>query len=243
MDIGEMEKRFKAAISDLGLDAAQAQALGAQLVQTEKDATAQGIAFKAETQDVASYPDVEINGVVYKAFPAKAAAPPMEAMAPDEETIAETVEEDGIEEPGEEQMEGDYIGDMAVEDFKAMLAELLAPVLKMQDMMKAMGDMHGELKTMYGGVAQKDDARAAELIALKSQLSELTAKIADIEGDQPSIVLPDEVAEAMKSAGPAKPATPEHPATAAAINDPTRPLAWLGMQTFPELYNQNGETT
>ena len=174
---------------------------------------------------------------MYKAFPAKVAAPPMEAMAPDEESPEEDMAEGGIEEPGEErEAEGDYIGDMGVEDFKAMLAELLAPVLKMQDMMKAMGDMHGELKTMYGGVAQKDAGTQAEIASLK-------ARLAQIEGDQPSTVLPDEVAEALKSAGPAKPATPEHPATAAAINDPTRPLAWLGMQTFPELYNQNGETT
>jgi hypothetical protein len=108
----------------------------------------------------------------------------------------------------------------------------------MQDMMKAMGDMHGELKTMYGGVAQKDDARAQELIALKSQLSDLQTKIATIEGDQPATVLPDEVAAALKSAGPAKPEQPANPA----LTDPNRPLAWLGMQTFPELY-QNGEST
>jgi hypothetical protein len=228
MDIGEMERRFKAAITDLGLDAEQASALGQQLVQTEKDATAQGIAFKSD-----EYPDLEINGVVYKAFPPKAEAaaeaePPME-----EEMVAEDAAE-VVEEPGEE-MAGDYLGDMSWDEFAAKLSELLAPVLKMQDMMKAMGDMHGELKTMYGGVAQKDDARAQELVTLKTALAELTQKIADIEGDQPATVLPDEVAEALKSAGPAKPEQPANPA----LTDPSRPLAWLGMQTFPELY-QNG---
>ncbi len=92
---------------------------------------------------------------------------------------------------------------------------------------------------MYGGVAQKDDARAQELVALKSQLSALTAKIADIEGDQPATVLPDDVAAALKSAGPAKPEQPANPV----LTDPNRPLAWLGMQTFPELYGQNGENS
>ena len=235
MDMNEMEKRFKTAISDLGLNAEQSSALGAQLIQTEKDAAAQGIAFKSD--DAPEYPDVVINGVTYKAAPL-----PMEDMAADVETPEEDVQEMAVEEPTDAMDDGDYIGDMSVDDFKAMLAELLAPVLKMQDMVKAVGDMHGELKGMYGGVAQKDDARAAELVTLKAQYAELQSKIAQIEGDQPATILPDEVAAALKSAGPAQPAKPEDPAKQAALNDPDRPFAWLGMQTFPELY-QNGENS
>ncbi len=95
---------------------------------------------------------------------------------------------------------------------------------------------------MYGGVAQKDDARSQELVTLKAQYADLAAKIAQIEGDQPNTILPDEVAAALKSAGPSAPAQPDDPAKQAALNDPARPFAWLGMQTFPELY-QNGENT
>ncbi len=243
MDIAEMEKRFKAAIDDLGLTKDQALAFGQQLVQTEKDAAAQGIAFKSDDSEP-DYPDVVINGVTYKAAPPAAAAP---MDAEDDPALGG---DSGVDEAAEgeppmdgQDMSGDYLGDMSWDEFAAKLGELLAPVLKMQDMMKAMGDMHGELKTMYGGVAQKDDSRAAELIALKAQMSDLASKIAQIEGDQPSVILPDEVEAALKSAGPAKPATPENPAKQEALSDPNRPLAWLGMQTFPELYNQNGDAS
>ena len=257
MDVNEMEKRFKTAIADLGLNAEQAQSLGAQLVQTEKDAGAMidpitrqpGIAFKSDAVSRAaglhaeSGPasgefmddanDITINGVVYTV---KAAPPPMDTAA------VEDVEDVVTEEPVEEEMTDEYIGDMSWDEFAAKLTELLAPVLKMQDMVKNIGDMHGELKGMYGGVAQKDDARGAELITLKAQYAELATKIAQIEGDQPATILPDEVAAALKSAGPLQPAKPEDPATAAALSDPARPFAWLGMKTFPELY-QNGEST
>ena len=49
MDMDEMERRFKAAITELGLSPAQASELGAQLTATEKAAAAQGIAFKSST--------------------------------------------------------------------------------------------------------------------------------------------------------------------------------------------------
>ena len=236
MDIAEMERRFKAAITDLGLDTAQAAALGAQLVATEKSAAAQGIAFKSDDD---TPPDVIINGVTYKAFPPKAASPPPDGspMMADEENAAEDAAEGGIEEPGEAAPEGDYIGDMSWAEFAAKLGELLAPVLKMQEMVKTLGDAHGELKTMYGGAATK---AASDLTALKAQYADLAAKIATIEGDQPAVVLPDDVAEAMKSAGPAKPATPATPLTEA-INDPARPWAGWAAHTFPELYQTTGE--
>ena len=244
MDMNEMERRFKAAITDLGLNADQASALGASLVQTEKDARTMvdpitrqpGIVFKSD--DAPDYPDVVINGVTYKATPPMVAdEPPIEAKAdaPMEEMTEEVIE------PEAEMDDGDYIGDMTVDEFFAKLSELLAPVLKMQDMHKGMTDALGEMKAMYGGVATKDDARAQELVTLKSSLAELQSKIAQIEGDQPNTILPDEVAAALKSAGPATPAKPDDPAKQAALNDPARPFAWLGMQTFPELYNQNGE--
>ena len=235
MDIAEMEKRFKAMYTELGLTPEQGAALGDQLVATEKAAAQQGIAYKdAEIE----YPDIVVNGVTYKA------SPPPAMAAPDAEDAAEAPETPGEAPDAEDLAEGpedtgDYIGDMSVDDFKAMLAELLAPVLKMQDMVKSIGDAHAELKGMYGGVATKDDARAQELIALKAQYADLAAKIATIEGDQPNTILPDEVAAALKSAGPAKPAVPENPAITQALNDPNRPLAWLGMSVMPELY-QNG---
>lgn len=241
MNLDEMERRFKTAIADLGLNAEQATTLGMQLVQTEKAATEQGIAFKSDDAPVETeYPDVVINGITYKAAP-----PPMAMDAEDDPALGG---DSGVDEaaegepPMDAQPEGDYIGDMSVDDFKSMMSEILAPIAKMQDMVKSIGDMHGELKGMYGGVAQKDDAQYAELVTLKAQMTDLQAKIDQIEGNQPNTILPDEVAAALKSAGPATPQKPDDPAKQAALSDPARPFAWLGMQTFPELY-QNGENT
>lgn len=153
----------------------------------------------------------------------------VEAKA-DDESMVEDVIEGGVEEPGE--MAGEYIGDMSPDAFKAMLAELLAPVLKVQDMLKNMGDMHTELKGMMGGVATKEQGTQAEIAATKSQVEILAAKLFQIEGNQPAMILPDEVAQALKSAGPAvsDPDQPEIP------NDPSRPFAQIAARTMPALY-------
>ena len=238
MDVDEMERRFKAAISELGLDAQQAAALGQQLIASEKTAAERGVTFKSD----APPDEITINGVVYtvKAQPAvaeKAPMPPAEM-----EAAGATEIDDGAADAAEDAMEADaggpYVGDMTPEEFFAKLADLLAPVIKMQDMVKSIGDMTGELKSMYGGVATKDDARAQELIALKAQLAALTATIAQIEGAQPATILPDEVAAALKSVGPAAPADPD---ALVIPNDPARPFAAIGAQTFPELYRGYGE--
>jgi hypothetical protein len=235
MDIQEMEKRFKAAIADLGLDAQQAEALGAQLVATEKAASAQGIAFKSdETPD--AYPDVVINGVTYKAAPPDlppANDPVIETKAPGDLPM-----DDGDGADDEAAEVGDFVGDMTVADFETMIAQLLAPVLKLQDMVKSVGDAHAELKTMYGGVASKDDTRAQELATLKSSLMELQGKIAQIEGDQPATILSAEVEAAFKSEGPASPADPSD---VDVPNDPSRPYASLAARTMPSLYRTNAD--
>lgn len=227
MEVSEMERRFKAMYQELGLTPEQAVELGQSLVATEKAASAQGVAFKSETP---ALEDITINGVVYTV---KAAPPSVEAMIEEQaDDPMEEIAEEAIE--PEAEMAYDAIGDMTREEFSAFLTELLAPVLKMQDMVKSMQDMGSELKTMYGGVASKDDTRAAELAALKSQYTELAQKIAQIEGDQPATILPDDVAEALKSAGPA---TPPEPAKKQVESTPERPWAGWGAQSFPELYD------
>ena len=243
MDVNEMERRFKAAIADLGLDADAATALGQQLVATEKEAAALGIAYKSEDDPTTTDPgppaEITIGGVVYtvKAAPAEDVA-----EKADGDVAMESPMED-MAEPGEEPADmgdgEDVIGNMTPGEFWAQmqqyLGDLLAPQQKMADMLKAMGDMHGELKSMY---TTKDDSRSAELVALKAQLAELTTKIATIEGDQPSTVLPDEVEAALKSAGPAAPAAPADPV----LSDPTRPWAAVASQLIPEIYRQNGQS-
>jgi hypothetical protein len=94
---------------------------------------------------------------------------------------------------------------------------------------------------MYGGVATKDDSRGEELATLKAQQLQLAAKIAELQGDQPAVVLPDDVAAALKSAGPQSPTTPDDPALNEALNDPSRPFASIAARTMPQLYSNTAD--
>jgi hypothetical protein len=230
MDMDEMERRFKAAITELGLSPAQASDLGAQLVATEKAAQGQGIAFKSSTAPE----EITLNGQTYTL---KAAPPPVDVV--DEEVMAADLtpgEPEGDEVSAES--DGEFVGDMTPDAFFARMAEVLAPVLKVQDMHKSISDMVGELKSLTGGVATKDASHAEELVALKAQQTDLTKRIVIIEGNQPATFLPEELAHALKSTGPqvlegSKPG-PVVP------TDPSRPLAALGAATFPLLYSEDG---
>lgn len=237
MEPTEMERRFKAAIQELSLTPEQATALGASLVATEKEATQQKIAFKSTDAPE----EITINGVVYTV---KAAAPPAEAeviaedAAPAIETKApEDLIDDGMDDEVAE--ETDIIGNMAVADFEALvntaIANALGPLVKGIDIAGKMGSHMEELKSMMGGYTTKDNSRSEELTALKTQQAALAEKIAAIEGNQPAVILPGDVAAALKSAGPQ---TPEgaNPNVAVIPDDPNRPFAGLGAATFPELY-------
>lgn len=230
MDIEEMERRFKAAITELGLSPAQASDLGAQLVATEKAAQGQGITYKSSDAPQ----EITLNGQTYTL---KAAPPPVDVV--DEEAMAADLtpgEPEGDEVSAES--DGEFVGDMTPDAFFARMAEVLAPVLKVQDMHKSISDMVGELKSLTGGVVTKDASRAEELITLKAQQADLAARIATIEGNQPATMLPDELAQALKSAGPQ---APDGPTAGPMIpHDPARPLAALGAATFPLLYSDTG---
>jgi hypothetical protein len=262
MEIPEMERRFKAMYQELGLTPEQGAELGQSLLATEKAAVAQGIAFKSDaaitnSNDTGDHLTRAITtnvmpGQRFKALDGEYIKSPSEfdptgeyyavKAAPPTLAIEEQAADDPIDAMAEEviepeaEMAGDYMGDMTRDEYRAFMEEILAPALKMQDMLKALGDAHAELKTMYGGVAQKDDARAQDLAALKSTLADVVAKITAIEGDQPNTILPNDVAEALKSVGPAAPAEPERPEITDVVNDPDRPWAGWAMHTYPKLY-------
>ena len=230
-------KTFLAFARDNGIPPETAASSLTQMERSDKDAARRGIAFKSsDAQPVYTAPD-GTQGIIQDGqfVTLKAAPPPMADEAVVEETKAPgdmPMELDAEIEP-EPEMDADVIGNLPVEDFFARLDERLAPVLRLQEMVKSIGDTHAELKTMYGGAATKDDSRAQELAALKSQLATIQAQIAQISGDQPALVLTDEVAAALKSAGPEAPAQPD---TVVIPNDPNRPFAGLAAQTFPQLY-------
>lgn len=242
MDITEIERRFKAAIHELGLAPEQALQLGQQLVETEKAAQAQGIAYKsAEAPTVYTGPDgtpgIIQDGrfVALKAAqpPAAPAAPPAVAeKAPGDEAAELAADEGSAEDLAQD--EGDFLGDMTVADFEAMLgtafAQALGPLVKMLDVTGKMAGHMEELKSMMGGYATKEAGAAAEITALR-------ARMAVLEGDLPTVNLGVEALAALKSGGPATPPSPE---PAQPIADPSNPLAAIAAGLFPELYPPAG---
>lgn len=234
MDPIEMERRFKALITELQLAPEQAQELAAGLVQTEKTATAQGIAYKSEDTAPAPPEEIVIGSVTYTV---KAAPPPPAAeAAPD---IAVETQADGEIDmkPDGDEMDGDVVGNMSPAEFSALLSAAIGqafePLIKALDITGKMAGQVEELKGMFGGVATKDDARAQEIATLKAQQRELATKLAALEGDQPAVTLPAEVEAAFKSAGPAAPEQPDKPAL------PDRPFAGATAGLLPELYSTN----
>jgi len=219
MELDEMERRFKAAIEQLKLSPDQAEALSSGLVQADKSARQSGLTPAFKTTE-----EITINGQVYTLKADMAPASMEEA--------AETEMDDALEEQVDEGDDGgEYVGDMSPAAFKSMLAEVLAPVLKMQEMVKAMTDMHGELKGMMGGATKS----ASEITTLKAQIADATKRLALLEGDQPAVVTSADVEAALKGA----PQAPPDPNAPIVPDDPNRPFAAVAARTFPNLYRQN----
>jgi hypothetical protein len=229
MDPQEIARRVAAFKADMGAKGVGADVIDAALAgvaQSEKSADAQHAVFKSAT--IYYGPDNRPGIIQDGAWVALKAAP----MPPEVEDKADLVVEDA---PAEEMdMEGgQYIGDMTPAEFWAQLQQYLAPVLKVQELHKSLGDMMGEMKGMMGGYATKDDSRAAEIAALKSQQAQIDARLKALEGDQPAVTLPDEIAAALKSGGPQTPPNPDAPQIP---NDPNRPFAAAAAALAPELY-------
>lgn len=210
MDPEEMERRFKAAISELGLDAAQAQQLGAQLVQTEKAAQTQGIAFKSDDAPAVYVAPDGTPGIIqdghFVALKAAGPPPPPEEDAAAIELQADVPGEldDGME---EEAIDADVVGNMAPAAFAGLIgqavAEAIAPLVKAIDIAGKMDGQVNELKSMF---TTKESDAAAEIATLKAQQQQLAAQLAELEGDAPAVGLSPDAEAALKSAGPQTPA-------------------------------------
>lgn len=230
MDIAEMERRFKAAVAELGLTPERAANLAQDLVQTEKAALAQGVAYKAEdAPPVYTGPDGSPGLIVDGRFVALKAAPPFPPKKADTNAADAMSEPDGMAKalgdppmtgdvaPGDAELDdgaddetaemSDMVGDMAVSDFEAMLAQAftaaIAPLVKTLDISKAMGDHMNELKGMMGGYTTKEATR----------ITAVEAKLDDLLGNQPratpyrasqdaATVIPD--THRLKAAAPAE---------------------------------------
>lgn len=229
MDPNEMERRFKAVVEQLRLTPEQAESLAAGLVQADKSASAQGIAYKsaaadtvvingitykAETPAVAPLPDVVIDGVTYKAMPPE--------FADEKAGDAEMAYDEGMDAG---------LTDAGMDDQALIAAIADAVVAKIAPMF---GDMKmSELKAMLGGVTQKDAGRAQEIAALKAEQAKLAERLTQLTGDQPAVALPSEIEAALKSDGPTTPNT---------LPAPTDPIQSIAMATLPSLYQANPQT-
>lgn len=239
MDANEYERRMKAFAADMngkGVPPEVAGAVIAGMEQADKSAAAQGVAYKAS--ETLYYDPGGTAGVIRGGQWVALKA----AMAPASmEEAANTEMEDALAEQSDEgdmpEDDGEYVGDMSPAAFKSMMGEMLAPVLKMQDMLKAMSDMHGELKGMMGGATTKS---TAEITALKADQAKIAARLALLEGDQPAVVTSADVEAALKGA-PQAPPDPDAPIVPK--DDPSRPYAEIAARTFPGLYKLNPDGT
>ena len=236
MDQQTYEARVKAFMADMHAKGVPPEAAAASLAgmeQADKSATAQGIAYKSD--DPWAAVTAALKAAVMSPAVAAAAAPPAEDKAAGDEASEDPAMEDTPEDQAQD--EGNYLGDMNVADFEAMLSSALqtalAPLVKGIDISGKMAQHMSELKDMMGGYATKDDSRASEIATLKAEQEKLTKRLAELEGDQPAMSMKD-VQDALTSK-PADPPTdkPQIP------NDPNRPFAGWAAQTWPELFNAN----
>lgn len=163
-----------AALKTLGFSDDDITGLQAQAEATEKSAADQGVAFKAD--EPAELPDVIINGVTYKAFPAAAEAAPSA-----EEDAMDGGADDAMEEPVDENALTLSQGDLAA--IQGMIAQVMG-ALELEK--KVAGHVQG-LMAPYQATKDASDAEKAEQIAaLQTAIKDTQAKLAELTGDQPA---------------------------------------------------------
>ena len=184
-----MDETKRAALKALGFSDSDISDIESRAAATQKEATDQGIAFKAEAPapEPAALPDVVINGVTYKAVP-----PAMEGT-PAEEAVETPAMEAEQEASGEDPADEGGLT-LSPEDLTAIgqavgaaLQAALGPLVGAMDMTNKMGAHMAELKTMmagYGGAQAKKDADAA---ATKEQLDAVQRTLAEFTGDAPAV--------------------------------------------------------
>lgn len=242
MDATEQARRFNAAVDQLGLTPDQAKALSSVLTQTDKSAALAvdpatgkvGVAYKSDETDPWAAVTAALKAAVMPPTAVAAATPP---VADDKAAGDEASEDPAMEDSPEDQAqdEGDYLGDMNVADFEAMLnsaiQSALAPLVKGIDISGKMAQHMSELKDMMGGYATKDDSRATEIATLKTEQEKLAKRLAELEGDQPAV--------SMKDVQDALTGKPADPPTEKPVRDPSNPIASWAAATWPELYGAN----
>jgi hypothetical protein len=237
MNQDEYNRRVAVFLADMAGKGVAPEVAGGVIAQqqaAEKDADEQRIAYKSEDALPSPPEELTINGIVY----ALKAAPSPPEEAPAVETQADgMMAGNGMDMASEPEGDegGNYVGDMSPEEFSALLTQAFTTALQpLAGLLEIEKKMAAHVDSVMGGYKTKDDARATELAALKTQQQQLADKIAAIEGDQPAVVLPDDVAAALKSAGPQTP--PDLSQLPQIPEGPGREWAGLAARMLPELY-------
>lgn len=153
--------------------------LAAQAAATEKAATDQGVAFKAD--EPAPPEEITIGGVVYtvKAFPPPKADDAAEAAAPAIDTAA--AEELLVEEVTEvaPALDAATVRAIVAEEMGTFAAQIMG-ALDLEK--KVAGHVQGLMAPYQKAEATKD----AALAETKEQVAALTTKVAELNGDQPA---------------------------------------------------------
>jgi hypothetical protein len=244
MDQDEFNRRFKAACIELKLSPEQSADLYAQMVQTDKTATDQRVAFKSAEQAPAPstvyyLPDGQPGVIVDNVFVALKAAPSMaveDEPAPPADDAMTAVEEMDDGEP--DAAPGQYAGDMSVDEMRSMMQEIvqatIAPLTKALDMAGKMGGMVDELKSM---MTVKAPAQPGQPAAPSMTEADRNKVIADMQAmlatatpaTVPQTFTPSnaesDIAAALKS-------QPEN----SAVARPANGLQSIAAASFPELY-------
>jgi len=180
-----------AALKQLGFSDSDITDLQARAEATEKAATEQQIAFKADEPAAVELPDIVVNGVTYKAFPLPKddAAVEVEAKAP----LPGNAAEDALDGGADDAMETpDDAGGLTLspEDITAIgqavsqaLTDALGPLVSTMDLTNKIGGHMDELKSMMGSYQTKKDSGDAQT---KEQLAQLQQQVTELTGDQPA---------------------------------------------------------
>lgn len=217
MDPQEYERRVKAFLSDMqgkGVPPEAAAAVIAQQQHAEKAATDQQIAYKSEVvqtdvmpgqrfktangeEYIRSPSELDPNGIYYavKAAPTPAAEDPPAPPTEEKAEMMEGMEEDAAT-PYFSPEELQEIAAAVAPVVAAAVVEQLSPALNIETKMRGLVD---ELKSIGASVSMqqktKEETDAAEIAALKEQIetttktaSDLSARLAELEGDQPRSV-------------------------------------------------------
>lgn len=247
MDDATYKARVEAFLKDMNAKGVPEQVAAGALAgmqQADKSAEQQGIAFKSDQSHVElvapgtlvyTAPDGTQGLIVDGRFIAlKSAEPTTKADMPAAEMVeaGATELEDGETEEAAEAAE--YVGDMAPGAFRALLIDAFSEAITQfgSGISGKMSEMDDALKAMgYARMKSEQDAKSTAV-----EVAQLKARLAQLEGDQPAIVDPSDIAAALKGA----PQPPPDP-TATPIPEGATPVQALAMRTMPALYQTNGQ--